>query len=121
SGLAFGQATTGAIFGDAPQAQGETVMVQSSSGLTREVPVTNGRFSIGDLPVGTYTVTLRRNGEVVNTRNNVTISVGRGRQVSFAGGGAANAQELSGIQVSANALPAIDVSTPAQSLTLTAE
>src|SRR5690349_20265013 len=45
SGLAFGQATTGSIFGQAQA--GDTVMVKSTSGVTRQVVVDpSGHYTI---------------------------------------------------------------------------
>ncbi|KRF02147.1 Oar protein [Frateuria sp. Soil773] len=114
TGAVFAQSTTGSIFGDAPVAQGETVLIQNNNGLTREVAVDGrGRFVVGSLPLGDYTVSLRRDGQTIDTRKNVTLRVGAGTQVSFAAAAqaadSANAQDLSAITVSANALPAIDV------------
>jgi hypothetical protein len=101
------QATTGSIFGQAPAAAGGTVKVQNESGVTRQVAVdASGRYAIGALPLGTYTVTLQRDGQTIDTRNNVELHVGAGTEVSFAG---ANAQNLSAVTVTANSLPAIDV------------
>jgi outer membrane receptor protein involved in Fe transport len=125
AGIAFGQSTTGSIFGDAPVAPGETVLIQNATGLTREVPVdSRGRFVAGSLPLGDYTVTLRRDGQTVDTRKNVTLRVGAGTQVSFAAAeaaGGANAQDLSAITVNANALPAIDVTGVDSRTVITAE
>lgn len=122
SGLAYGQATSGAIFGSAPDMSGETVLVVGSSGVTREVTVRNGRFTIDNLPLGTYTVTLRQNGETVNTRNRVSVQVGAGTEVTFNGGaGSENAQNLSGVEVSANALPTIDVTNVNSTTTVTSQ
>ncbi|MEI7036846.1 TonB-dependent receptor [Fulvimonas yonginensis] len=122
AGAAFAQSTTGSIFGDAPAAQGETVLIQNASGFSREVPVdASGRFVANQLPLGDYTVTLRQNGQTVDTRNNVTLRVGAGTQVSFAAAGAADAQNLSAITVSANALPSIDVTGVDSRTVITAE
>lgn len=122
SGLAYGQATTGAIFGNAPQQTGESVVVKSTAGASRQVEVVDGRFNISDLPVGSYTVTLLRDGEVVNTHENVRIRVGSGTQVNFnTGGTSAEAQELGAVHVSANALPTIDVSSVSSSTVIDAQ
>src|SRR6185312_12926541 len=60
SGAALAQSTVGSIFGQAPAASGETVMVSNTSGFSREVPVDSaGRYRVDHLPVGTYTVTLK--------------------------------------------------------------
>ncbi|HET8554651.1 MAG TPA: TonB-dependent receptor [Rhodanobacteraceae bacterium] len=118
SGLAYGQATSGTIFGNAPA--GDTVQVVSNSGATRTVTVgANGSYTITNLPLGTYTVTLMENGQTVSSRNNVQIRVGGGVAVSFAG--QQNAQNLAAVQVTANTLPAIDVSSVSSSTVITAQ
>ncbi|HWX64820.1 MAG TPA: carboxypeptidase-like regulatory domain-containing protein, partial [Rhodanobacter sp.] len=71
-GVAMAQSTTGSIFGQAPAAAGETVVVTNTSGLTREVPVDSaGRFQVSSVPVGVYTVSLKKDGAVTDTRKNV--------------------------------------------------
>jgi hypothetical protein len=103
---ALAQATTGAIFGQAQA--GETVVIQSTSGLSRQVVVdSTGHYAVSSLPLGSYTVTLQQNGQAVDSRSNVTLRVGSGTEVSF---GAPNAQNLAAVTVQANALPTIDVS-----------
>ncbi|MGN2253255.1 carboxypeptidase regulatory-like domain-containing protein [Frateuria sp. GZRe12] len=120
TGLALGQATTGSIFGTAPVAAGETVMVQSASGATREVAVDeSGRYSV-TVPVGRYTVTLRKDGQTLATQENVAVSPGSGTQVPFAAATAENAQNLGTVQVVASALPAIDVTSVNSSTIITA-
>ncbi|WP_414649248.1 TonB-dependent receptor [Dyella sp.] len=109
AGAAFGQSTTGAIFGQVPNGAGQTVKIQSTSGLTREVQVdASGRYSASSLPVGSYTVTLLNGGQPVDSRDNVFLRVGGGIEVDL-GAAPANAQDLDAISVSASALPSIDV------------
>ncbi|WP_291190866.1 TonB-dependent receptor [Frateuria sp.] len=121
TGLAYGQATTGSIFGSAPVAAGETVMVQAANGSTREVAVgADGRYSISSLPVGRYTVSLRKDGQTLATQENVTVSPGGGTSVPFAAASAQNAQNLGAVQVVASALPAIDVTSVNSSTIITA-
>ena len=113
TGMSFAQSTTGAIFGQAPAAAGETITVTNESGFNRQIPVdASGRYSLNSLPTGTYTVKLERDGKVVDSRDNVTLRVGAGTEVSFTAAAAASgeAQSLEGVSVTANALPAIDVS-----------
>ncbi len=117
TGLAFGQATTGSIFGAAPAQPNESVHVVNRSGVTRTVTVTNGTYTLRGLPAGTYTVSLLRDGEVVSTRANVTVQVGGGVQVNFQGA-AAGAQNLGSVQVVASAMPSIDVSSVSNSFTI---
>lgn len=107
-GVVHAQSTTGTLFGQAPSAAGETVQVRSTAGLVRQVPVdTQGRYTIGALPLGTYKVSLLRDGNVVDARDDVVLRVGAGTEVSFAA--AAGAKDLRSVTVTANALPAIDV------------
>ena len=124
SGVAYGQATTGSVFGTAPAAAGETVrIVNNQTGLTREVPVSSdGRFGANQLPVGEYTVSLMHGGNVVATHNHVSVSVSGGAQVPFSAAEAGkNVQNLSSVTVTANSLPAIDVSSTRQSSVITAQ
>ncbi|KRE88367.1 Oar protein [Frateuria sp. Soil773] len=111
AGLVHGQATTGTIFGQAPAGSGDTVAIRNSSGITRQVAVdAQGRYSIAALPLGTYTVSLLRDGKEVDSRSNVTLRVGAGTEVSFvAAADAGQAKDLSAVEVTASALPAIDV------------
>jgi hypothetical protein len=111
TGAIHAQATTGSIFGQAPVADGTTVLVKSTSGVTRVVPVdASGHYTAGSLPLGDYTVTLQRNGAAVDSRSHVTLRVGAGTEVSFDAASAVAARNLSAISVQANALPSIDVS-----------
>jgi outer membrane receptor for ferrienterochelin and colicin len=122
------QSTSGAIVGQAPVAAGETVLIEGSNGLTREVPVDrNGRYSTISLPLATYTVSLRVDGKTVDSRSDVTLRVGQATDVSFksaaetASASAANARNLSGVSVTANALPPIDVTQANTSTVITAK
>lgn len=83
SATAFAQATMGNIFGKAPV--GDTVSVLSTtSGLLRQNQVdAKGRYYIGPLPVGNYTVTLEENGRPIVKHLNVPVVVDRGIKVNF--------------------------------------
>ncbi|HET6631786.1 MAG TPA: TonB-dependent receptor [Rhodanobacteraceae bacterium] len=121
AGAAYGQATSGAIFGDAPGAAGQTVRVVSSTGVTRTTTVAaDGSYALRQLPLGTYTVTLMKNGQPVSTQSNINLTVGAGSEVDFGGAGM-NAQQLGTVQVTANAIPEIDVTTTASSTVITAQ
>ncbi|MEY2149982.1 MULTISPECIES: TonB-dependent receptor [Rhodanobacter] len=121
------QSTTGSIIGQAPVVSGETVLIQGSNGLTREVPVdSRGRYSAVSLPLATYTVSLQQNGKTLDTRDHVTLRVGIATNVSFSATASANTspagvQQLSTVSVSANALPPIDVTSTGSSTIITAE
>ena len=124
SGQVLAQATTGSVYGTAPVAAGETVrIVNNQTGLTREVAVgSDGRYGANQLPVGDYTVSLMQGGNAVATRNHVTVSVSGGTQVPFAAAaGGKNVQNLSSVTVTANSLPAIDVSSTRQTSVITAQ
>jgi len=80
-GVVHAQSTTGTIFGQAPAAANETVTVSGSTGITRQVPVdAAGRYRVGNLPLGSYNVSLEKDGAVVDTRKNVDIVVGQGTE-----------------------------------------
>jgi outer membrane receptor for ferrienterochelin and colicin len=101
------QSTTGTITGQAPVDAGESVLIQGDSGLAREVTVDDkGRYAAGQLPLGTYTVTLKKSGAEVQKRSGVTLRVGASVDVSFT---AAPAQSLDSVTVSQNITPPIDV------------
>src|SRR6185312_8802383 len=124
SGQVLAQATTGSVFGTAPVSAGETVrIVNNQTGLTREVAVgSDGRYGANQLPVGDYTVSLMQGGNVVATKDHVTVSVAGGTPVPFAVAEAGkNVQNLSSVTVTANSLPSIDVSSTRQTSVITSE
>jgi outer membrane receptor for ferrienterochelin and colicin len=114
---------TGSIFGQVGQ-QGSTITVSSAdTGFSRSIPVdSNGRYRVTSLPPGLYKVSLENNGTVVSTRDNVTVTISGGSDVSF--GSAATATEaatLEGVSVNASVMPTIDVSSVDTRTVLTAE
>ena len=105
--------SSGVIFGRVAGEPGSVIQIQNlDTGLSREIGVdADGRYRAASLPVGRYKVTLRHNGQALESRDNVPVSLGSGVDVSFATSApAAGAKDLEGIQVIASALPAIDVS-----------
>lgn len=80
---ASAQATQGSIFGKAPA--GDTVSVHSiSTGAGRTVHVdSEGRYLASHLPVGIYTVTLKKDDKAYVEHPNVAVSVARGQEVDF--------------------------------------
>ncbi|RZZ82811.1 TonB-dependent receptor [Pseudoxanthomonas winnipegensis] len=110
---ALAQSTTGSIYGSVPAESGLTVQVQGDTGITRTATVdSSGRYNIGSLPVGTYTITLRRGDEVVDQRKNVLIKVNSGTDISFAGASSsAGATDLGTVTVTASSMPKVDVTT----------
>src|SRR5699024_8630301 len=121
AGTALAQSTSGTIYGTAPAAPDEVIQVTGGAGFNRTVEVdSTGNYSI-TLPVGTYTVSLLRDGEVVQSRTGVSPAAAGAVAVNFsAGTGATNAVDLGGVSVSANAVPPIDVKTTNQVTTVTA-
>lgn len=120
SSVAMAQSnTSGTVFGEAQA--GSTVVIQNvDTGLKRTVQVgESGRYRAPPLQVGTYSVTLERNGEQIATRDNVRVTIGNGVEVSFGGG--TDAQALEGVSVTASALPQIDVSSVDSRTVMTAE
>ena len=118
-GAAIAQSTQGQIFGHAPAASGQTIQIKGESGAARTATINaDGTYLVRGLPVGKYTVSLMDNGSVVSTRN-ITVTPGGGSEVDFAGS-SQNAQELAAMQVSASALPPIDVKSVASSYTVDA-
>ncbi|PZP64162.1 MAG: Oar protein [Pseudoxanthomonas spadix] len=122
AGSTYAQSTTGRIFGTVQGAEaGDTVLVQSSSGFSREVPVEGGRYTLGNLPLGSYTVTLKHDGQTVDTRENVGILVGAGTEVGLSAGGGGSATTLGAVKVSAMSMSPIDVSSVDTRTVVTAE
>jgi len=113
---------TGSIFGTVSDHQGTTVTIQNTAtGFLRSTSVdSQGRYSFSSLPVGHYKVVLQNGDAVVSSRDDVSVVVSGGTNVSF-GSPATDATNLSAISVSANALPAIDVSSVDTRTVLTAE
>ena len=116
AGAVMAQSTTGSIFGQAEP--GDTVTVTSAStGLSRDASVdSTGRYRVSNLPVGTYTVTLKKDGNVVGTHDNIMLSPGSGNAVNFT----AETTNLTAVTVTGNALPSIDVSSVNSSTVITA-
>ncbi|MCC5088153.1 TonB-dependent receptor domain-containing protein [Xanthomonas campestris] len=125
NGAVYAQSTTGSIYGSAPSEAGSTIVVQSDTGLSRTITIdANGRYNLGSLPVGAYTVTLKRGDQVVDTRKNVQLRVGSGTEVSFADAGSpstADATTLGAITVTAANAPKIDVSSTTSRSVITSE
>ena len=120
------QSTTGSLYGTVAAGDGQTVVIDSTSGVHREIPVdARGRYTTGQLPVGTYTVSLRRDGATVDSRKNVSLLVGSGTEVSFAAApaitGTKGASNLAAVNVTSSSLPPIDVTTVDSRTVITAD
>jgi outer membrane receptor for ferrienterochelin and colicin len=121
----YAQSTTGNINGSVPAGNNETIVVESTTGFRREVAVdARGRYAINQIPLGTYTVSLMRDGATVDTRKDVSLRVGASTDVSFnapAAAASADATSLSGVTVTGTALPPIDVTTVDSRSVITSE
>jgi len=125
AGGAYAQSTTGSIQGSIPVEAGAstTVQVTNNSGFNRTVTAdANGRYATGALPVGVYTVTVRRGDQVVGTRQ-INVIVGSSVDASFGSGsgGAGGTTTLDSVTVTALAPASIDLSTTDTRTVITAE
>lgn len=122
-GAVHAQSTNGTIYGSVPVAKNESVRITGGAGYHRTIPVNeSGNFSVS-LPVGTYTVSLVRDGEVVQSHDNVSPAAAGAARVNFTQPSDAEqgAVDLGGVSVAANRLPEIDVTTTNQMTTVTAQ
>ncbi len=110
-GVAMAQSNaSGVIFGNAGDAAGATVHVENvNTGQSRDITVDGaGRYRASSLPVGTYTVTLKRGDQVIGSHDNVQVRVGSGTDVSFdTGASEAGAKTLGGVTVVSSVLSLI--------------
>jgi hypothetical protein len=123
SGVTLAQSNaTGTIFGQAEA--NETVHIENTqTGFKRDLTTdSQGRYRAASLPIGVYTVSLIKDGKVVDSRSGVQTTISSGTEVSFATAASiANAKNLGTISVTANSLPAIDVSSVDSRTVLTAK
>ncbi|MEO8748121.1 MAG: TonB-dependent receptor [Rhodanobacter sp.] len=122
AGSAWSQATNGTIQGTVPVAANETIRITGGSGFDRTINVgSSGKYAI-NLPVGTYDVTLLQDGKVVQTQSGLSPVAGGAVVANFSStSGNLNVQNLSSVNVTANTIPTIDVSTTNQVTTITAK
>ncbi|WP_266172017.1 carboxypeptidase-like regulatory domain-containing protein [Dyella subtropica] len=80
---AHAQETTASIFGQAPA--GATITVHSTTGVRRHATANaKGHYTVKPLPLSIYTVTLEKDGKIVDTRANIPLKVSGGAEVDFA-------------------------------------
>lgn len=104
---AFAQSTTGSLFGTVADPEGKTVLIENNAGFSREVTVDGrGRYSAGNLPLGTYRISVKDAGTVVEHRDSIALVVGAGTEVSFTG---ATPQTLGAVTVTGSRVATIDV------------
>ncbi len=103
----FAQSTTGTVFGTVADPSGKAVLIENNAGFSREVPIDRrGRYSLANLPLGNYRISVKSGDAVVEQRENVSIIVGAGTEVSFAG---STTQTLGAVTVTGSRVSAIDV------------
>ncbi|UNE61235.1 TonB-dependent receptor [Xanthomonas oryzae] len=107
---AFAQSTAATIRGQvtidaAPAAQAQVTATNLATGLTRSVQVSNGGYSVGGLPPGSYRIDVTANGQT--SSQNVTVQVGQTATLNLGVGGepataaGGNATTLDAVQVKA--------------------
>lgn len=125
AGVVNAQSTSGTVYGSVAAGSGDAVEIRGSTGLVRTVPVdASGRYRAVQLPLDTYTITLKKNGEVVEQRENITPTVGAGTEISFQGasaGVAGDATQLDAVKVVASSVPPIDTSSVDSRTVITAK
>lgn len=79
---AHAQSSTGSVFGFGPA--GSTVTAHGDMGAHRKTVINKkGRYELRRLRLGTYAVTLKRDGKVVDKRLHIPVTVAGGAQVNF--------------------------------------
>ncbi|WP_372360712.1 TonB-dependent receptor domain-containing protein [Xanthomonas sp. NCPPB 1325] len=107
---AFAQSTAATIRGQVtvdavPAAQAQVTATNLATGLTRTVQVSNGGYSVGGLPPGSYRIDVTANGQT--SSQNVTVQVGQTATLNLGVGGepataaGGNATTLDAVQVKA--------------------
>ncbi|KGK58329.1 membrane protein [Xanthomonas cannabis pv. phaseoli] len=107
---AFAQSTAATIRGQvtvdaAPAAQAQVTATNLATGLTRSVQASNGGYSVGGLPPGSYRIDVTANGQT--SSQNVTVQVGQTATLNLGVGGepataaGGNATTLDAVQVKA--------------------
>lgn len=104
------QSTSGSIYGSVPA--GTTIVITNNSGFSRAVTAdSSGRYNVGSLPVGNYTVEAQGFG-----KRQVTVTVGSRAQVTFD-----DIANLDTITVTGSQIPVIDVTQTDTRTVITAE
>ncbi|MHC1479852.1 TonB-dependent receptor [Frateuria aurantia] len=101
------QSTTGTIAGTVTSGGTLSVLISSANGLSRQVRVdSRGHYVATQLPLGNYTVTFSRDGQIIGHLDNIHLTVGSTTEASWT---PPQGKQLSTVQVVANRAPPIDV------------
>lgn len=117
--VAFAQAVSGAVAGNA--AAGDQITVTNTeTGLSRTVTAdAKGNYRIAQLPVGSYSLRVSRDGQPVGQPVQVQVSMGSATSVNLGDDGAVN---MSAVQVmGSRVVSMVDVTSTESAMTLTAE
>ncbi|VFR57173.1 Oar protein [plant metagenome] len=115
---ALGQSNaTGTIYGVTGDPTTSVVVENTQTGQVRTIrPDAQGRYRAASLPVGKYRVLLQRDGTTIASQDEVNVLLGGGSEISFTA-----AQTLDVVNVTASAVPQIDVSQTDSRQVFTAE
>ena len=120
AGAVQAQSTTGSVAGTVPAGEGVSIVASNNSGFSRTVEAdASGRYNFSTLPVGDYTLTVQRGGEVLGSRQ-VTVRAGSGVDASFVGSGG-GATTMEAVTVTATFVPPIDITATDTRSVITAE
>ncbi len=116
AGTVHAQATTGSIIGEVPAGAGKTVVIENpGTGFSRTLSVdAGGRYAAPNLPLGRYKVTVKDGDKVVDSRENILVTVGTAANVSFT-------EEVLDAVIVSGLRSSIDVSTTDTRTVITAE
>ncbi|RPE77050.1 TonB-dependent receptor [Vulcaniibacterium tengchongense] len=116
---ATAQAVSGAVAGNA-NAGDQIVVTSVDTGLSRTTTAdANGNYRIAQLPVGTYSLQVIRNGQPIGQPVEVTVSLGSATTVNLDAGGAV---DLAAVRVvGSRVVPLVDVTSTESAMTLTTE
>jgi len=108
--------TTGSIYGTVDSAAGSEVLIENKeTGFKRTVkPDASGRYSFPSVPTGTYTVSLIRNGSVVNKQEGIQVLLSQGAEVVLS-------SATQTVQIRASRVAKIDTSSATSAAVFTAK
>lgn len=101
----------GSIFGSGMEPGTVVTVKNNDTGFQRQITVdASGRYSIGALPTGTYSVTVGQGGEQAVLNPSAQVLIGGGTEVSVGAAGGGEVTTIGGVEVLGSRVPVIDVS-----------